>query len=310
MQPARRARRWPGSPQTAAVELRHIPRKDWFLTVVATVVERGHPPRVLIVSCIDCPQRPQLSEPLDHFEVHEISTDYPQVLIFGCTSLVARADRKFLESLNHRGINQAEIPRSLARVNARSAKRSAGVVSKGCFVMSTTLNGGRAFENFGGTPGVTEDIAGSTQALDVPLQDAEGQPTDPRSRRGGLGQAGKELKLGPMKTSKGATLILNGATDAPALFVDDSAGNTFREMPRLFDANAVSEDKGWARFEHGLSRGSARRITFSSSSRSVVFNGTDGSEYGAIEIQGMTGEAILVKNRVSRITLGSASMRI
>jgi hypothetical protein len=113
-----------------------------------------------------------------------------------------------------------------------------------------------------------------------------------------------------MKTSKGATLILNGATEAPALFVDDSAGNTFREMPRLFDANAVSEDKGWARFEHGLSRGSARRITFSSSSRSVVFNGTDGSEYGAIEIQAMTGEAILVKNRVSRITLGSASMRI
>jgi hypothetical protein len=105
-----------GLAATAAVELRHIPRKDWFLTVVATVVERGHPPRVLIVSCIDCPQRPQLSEPLDHFEVHEISTDYPQVLIFGCTSLVARADRKFLESLNRSGINQAEIPRSLARV--------------------------------------------------------------------------------------------------------------------------------------------------------------------------------------------------
>jgi hypothetical protein len=118
---------------TAALELRHVPRKDWFLTIVATVIESGGAARLFVVSCVDRPAKPPLSQPLDRFEVHELSIDNPHVFIFGCAHTVTKADRKFLEKLNRGRADHAEIRRSLARVNARSAKRSNGTVSKGCF---------------------------------------------------------------------------------------------------------------------------------------------------------------------------------
>jgi hypothetical protein len=42
-----------GLASTAAVELRRVPRKDWFLTIVATVHERSGATRLFVVSCAE-----------------------------------------------------------------------------------------------------------------------------------------------------------------------------------------------------------------------------------------------------------------
>src|SRR5262249_52169344 len=77
-----------GLASRAAVELRPLSRKHWFLTIVATVLERNRATRLFVVSCTDRPGKPPLTQPLDHFEVSEVSTATPGVLIFGCTHAV------------------------------------------------------------------------------------------------------------------------------------------------------------------------------------------------------------------------------
>jgi hypothetical protein len=98
-----------GLASRAAVELRGVPRKDWFLTIVATVRETSGATRLFVVSCTDRPAKPLLNQPLDHFEVAEVSTVTPRVLIFGCTRAVTKADRKFLNQLSRSTLDQAEI---------------------------------------------------------------------------------------------------------------------------------------------------------------------------------------------------------
>ena len=149
----------------AAVELRCVRWKDWFLTIVATVRERSAT-RLFVVSCIDRPAKPPLNQPLDHFEVSEVSTATPRVLIFGSRRAVTNADRKLLKQLSRSTLDQAEIRRALARINVRSAIRSNGTVGEACLVTSAA-DGSSASENYGRTPGITVDIAGSAEAHHV-----------------------------------------------------------------------------------------------------------------------------------------------
>ena len=295
---------------TAAVELRPIPQKDWFLTIVATVIESNRPATVFVICCFDRPAAPPLTQSFDHFEVYELATDNQQVLIFGCAHTVCRADRKFLQKLNRGGVDQAEIRRSLARVNARSAKRSNGAVSDGCLVSSTTLDGRTALENFGGTPGVTADMAGSAQILEVIKKAQKGNRPMFRQGRAATSSGARELTLEPMDVLEGSTLVVKFAGDSPPLFVTDSSGDTYRQAHMPSGAKIVDEDAEWAKLEEGLSTGPALHIPFSSTSHSVTFNGPDGSIYGVMEIVGVKGETVLTKNRVGKITLGTATINI
>jgi hypothetical protein len=295
---------------TAALELRHVPRKDWFLTIVATVIESCGAARLFVVSCVDRPAKPPLSQPLDRFEVHELSIDNPQVFIFGCAHTVTKADRKFLEKLNRGRADHAEIRRSLARVNARSAKRSDGTVSEGCLVSSTARDGRNALENFGGTPGVTVDMAGSSQMLELITKAQKGNRPMFRQGRAAAAVGAKGLTLEPMNILEGSTVVVKSVGDSPLLFVTDSLGNTFRQPQGSFGARAIDEDAEWAKLEEGLFAGPTHLIPFSSTSHSVTFNGPDGSKYGLMEIVGMKGDAALVKNRVARITLGTVTIHI
>jgi hypothetical protein len=306
-----------GLASRAAVELRRVPRKDWFLTIVATVRERSGATRLFVVSCTDRPGKPPLNQPLDHFEVAEVSTATPRVLIFGFTHAVTKADRKFLKQLSRSTLDQAEIRRALARINERSAVRSNGAVSAGCLVTSNTPDGGSASQNYGQTPGITVDMAGSAEVVEM-ISEAEAQ----RGRRplfvqskGVTWQGGpvSEITFEPPKMSEGSTMLVRGFADAPPLFVTDDVGNTLTRMPEPFGAKVVDRDAEWAQFEAGLEdsapAGPARCIAFSSTTASYAFNGPSGAKVGVMEIVGSRGDAIVMKNRVTRITLGIVTVR-
>jgi hypothetical protein len=294
---------------TAAVELRRIPQKDWFLTIVATVLEKGRKARLFVVSCVESPGKAPIGQPLDHFEVHEFSTESPRELIFGCTHTVTQADRKFLAQLNRATRDQADIRRALAAINARSANRSNGAVSEGCLVTSTMPDGSSASENFGRTPGLTVDMAGSAEMLDLVTKAQKGKPTFIQSK-GIRAEGVKQLTTETMNVSEGSTLVVKTVSDAELLFVTDGKGNTFRAAPKPPGAKAIDQDAEWEKLEEGTLAGPARGIAFSSTSGSFTFDGPDGSKYGSMEIAGMTGNAIVMKNRAVKITLGTASVHI
>jgi hypothetical protein len=301
-----------GLASRAVLELRGVPRKDWFLTIVATVRERSRADRLFVVSCIDRPGKPP-NQLLDHFEVSEISTATPRVLIFGSTHTVTKEDRKLLKQLSRGTVDQAEIRRALARINARSAGRSNGLVSDGCLVTSNTPDGGSASENFGRTPGVTVDKAGSAEALEVILEAQRGKrPVFVQSK--GLTWQGPVSDL-TLETnfSKGSTALVKCAADTAPLFLTDDVGDTFRSLPRPFGAKVVDRDAEWSQFEAGLKdsapAGPARSIAFSSTSDAYAFNGPSGAKVGVMEIVGSSGDAIVMKHRVTRITLGIVTAR-
>jgi hypothetical protein len=303
-----------GLASRAAIELRGVSPKDRFLTIVATVAERSGAPRLFVVSCTDHPGEPPLNQPLHHFEVSEVSTARPRVLIFGSTHTVTKEDRKFLKQLSRGTLDQAEIRRALAQINARSAIRSNGVVSEGCLVTSNTPDGGSASENFGQTPGITVDMAGSAEAVEIISEAQRGRrPLFVQSK--GVSTRGlSEVTIEPpKKISQGSTIVLRVIGDSPPLFVTDDAGSILTAGPKPFGAKVVDEDAGWAEFEAGLEdstpAGPARSIAFSSTSASYAFNGPTGAKVGVMEIVGSRGNAIVMKNRVARITLGVVTAR-
>jgi hypothetical protein len=300
-----------GLASRAAVELRGVPRKDWFLTVVATVCEKSGATRLFVVSCTDRPGKPPLNQPLDQFEVSEVSTLTPRVLIFGSTHAVTKSDRKFLKQLSRGTVDQAEIRRALARINARSAIRSNGTVSEGCLVTSNTPDGGSASENYGQTPGITVDMVGSAEAVDV-IVEAQ------RARRPvfiqGKGVTGQHQVTWDTSNLPKDSIILVKALDSGSLFVTDNLGNTLTRVPKPFGAKVTDQDAEWAEFEARLENsepaGPARCIAFSSTSDSYAFNGPAGAKVGVMEIVGSKGDAFVMKNRVTRIRLGVVTARV
>ncbi len=307
----------------AAVEFRHLPRRDWFLTIVATVREKGASARLCVVSCLDRPGKAPLSHPLDHFEVNEISTAIRRELIFGFARSVSSADRKYLKQLNRGSADPAELRRALARINGRSATNSNGAISEGCLVTTTMPDGSIASENFGRIPGITIDKAGSTEMLEVIAEAQSGKrPVFVQSR--GLAQRGvSELTLGPMNISKGSTLVVKVAADLvdkvaadfppPFFFLTDSGGGTFRTAPQPHGAKVIDHEAEWAKIEAKLREetlaGPAHKFTFTSTSGSFTFNGPDGSQFGVMKIDGMSGEAVVMENRVSKIILGMVTVQ-
>jgi hypothetical protein len=303
------ARALSGLASRAADELRGVRRKDWFLTIVATVRGRSGATRLFVVSCTDRPGKPPLNQPPDHFEVSEVSTAIPRVLIFGYTRAVTKADRKSLKQLSRSTLDQAEIRRALARINARAAIRSNGFVSEGCLVTSNTPDGGSASENYRQTPGITVDMVGSAEAFDV-ISEAHGKrpvfiQSKGETRRG-------SVTFDSSKLPKDSTLILKALADSWG-FVTDNFGNTLTAVPKPFGAKVVDQDAEWAQFEARLEdsgpAGPARSIAFSSTSDSYAFNGPGGARVGVMEIVGSRGDAIVMKNRVTRITLGIVTAR-
>jgi hypothetical protein len=286
---------------TAAVQLQPVARKDWFLTIVATVFEKGHNARIFVVSCIDRPGRPPLGQPLDHFEVTEVSADAPTELIFGCTRAVRLADRRFLKNLNRRETDGSEIRRALARVNSRAAKRSNGTISEGCLVSTTLLNGSSYSENFGRTPGAPVDMVGSPEMLELLKKTQGPRPVlvQEQSRRV---ENVRETTLGPMNVTEGSTLIVKTKGESPTLFMTSSNGDTFRHAR----ATKTDLDTEWAKLEDGKQAGASHRIEFSSTSGSYVFNGPNGRSpaYGSMEFFGVSGDAVVTKDRVTKIVLG------
>jgi hypothetical protein len=302
-----------GLASRAAVELRCVPRKDWFLTIVATVRERSGATRLFVVSCADRPGKPLLKQPLDHFEVSEVSTARPRVLIFGSTHAVTKADRKFLKQLGRGTVNLVEIRSALARINARSAIRSNGTVSEGCLVTSSTPDGGSASENYGRTPGLTVDWVGSAEAVDIILEAQGKRPLFVQRKEVTWQGPVNEITFEPPKMSRGSTALLHFRADAAPLFLTDDVGNIYGSLPRPYGAKVVDEDAEWAQFEarleHSAPAGPARSISFYSTSDSYSFNGPSGAKVGVMEIVGSRGEAIVVKNRVTRITLATVTAR-
>jgi hypothetical protein len=171
-------------------------------------------------------------------------------------------------------------------------------------------DGSSASENFGRTPGVTVDMAGSAEILDVIRKSQKGKRPVFVQGRGATAEDVKELTSQPINVSEGSTLIVKTRADAGCLFVTDSMGNTFKAMPRPPGAKAIDEDSEWAKLEEGTLAGPARSIAFSSTSHSVMFNGPDGSKFGLMDIVGVTGNTVVTKNRVSKITLGSVTVCI
>jgi hypothetical protein len=306
-----------GLASRASVELQGVRRKDWFLTIVATVWERSGTTKLFVVSCADRPGKPPLNQPLDHFEVSEVPTVTPRVLIYGSIDFVTRADRKLLKQLSRGTVDQAEIRSALARVNARSAKRSNGFISEGCLVTSYTPDGTSASENYGRTPGLTADMAASAEVFE---EDTKEQKKV--GRRPVFIQSKEQLHRGPMaevttqgpKFSKGSTVHVTVIADAPVLFVTSDSGDTYRARPKSYNEKIVDLDAEWAQFEAKLeasaSAGPARSIAFSSTSASHTFNGPGGAKVGVMEIVGSRGDAIVMKKRVTRITLGIVTARV
>jgi hypothetical protein len=298
-----------GLASRAAVELRGVPRKERFLTIVATVLERSAT-RLFVVSCTDQPGKPPLNQPLDHFEVSEVSTVTPRVLIFGFTHAVTKEDRKLLKHLSRSPVDQAQIRRALARINVRSAIRSNGAVSEGSLVTSTT-DGGSESENYGQTPGITVGIAGSAEAFDVISEAQRGKrPVFIQSKVSPPGR--RSVTFDGSKLPKDSTLLIKVA-DPATLFVIDDLGNTLTQVPKPFGAKVVDQDAEWAQFEAKLEdsapAGPGRSIAFSSTSHSYAFNGPSGAKVGVMEIVGSKGDAIVMKNHVTRITLGIVTAR-
>lgn len=288
--------------ETAAVQLRPFARKDWSLTIVATVKEKGHNARVFVVSCTDRPGQPPLSEPLDYFEVTEILADAPTELIFGYTPAVSPTDRRFLKNLNRRGSDDSEVRRALARMNSRSAQRSRETISEGCLVSSTLLNGNCTSENFGLTPGAPVDMVGSTELLEI-AKKAQGPRPVLAQGRSALFENVREFTVETLDLTKGSTVLIQVKAESPVLFFTSSNGDTVR-YPR---AMSVDLDAEWAKLEEGKQAGASHRIEFSSTSGSHVFNGPNGPspKYGSMDFLGATGDAVITKNRVTKIVLGS-----
>ena len=237
------------------------------------------------------------------------------MLIFGCNHAVTKADRKFLKQLSRSTVNQAEIRGALARINGRSAIRSNGAISEGCLVTSHTPDGGSASENYGRTPGLTVDTAGSAEALEVISEAQRGKRPVFVQSKGVTWQGAptNEMTFEPPKFSKGSTGLVKVFGDAEPLFVTDDVGNTLTRVPKPFGAKVIDQDAEWAQFETRLEdsapAGPAHSIAFSSTSDAYAFNGPAGAKVGVMEIVGSRGDAVVMKNCVTRITLGIVTVR-
>jgi hypothetical protein len=294
--------------QRATTELRSVPPKDRILTIVATIRETGLRARVFVISCIERPGMPPLKQPLDHFEAYQVSTDTSRELIFGYTKAVSQADRKFLKRLNRRKAEPEEIRRVLAGINSRSARRSRGLISEGCFVSSTMPDGTGASENFGRTPGIPLDVAGSAEMLRL-IEGAQktNRPVFVQGREVSAKNV-RELTSPTMNVSQGSTLVVKTSGGSGIRFVTDSSGNTFKSAPNPSGVQVVEEESEWAKFEEG-SAGSSRRVAYASPSAFYTFNGPNGLTQGNVEISGVSGEAVIAKNRITKITLGTVQVR-
>lgn len=292
---------------TAAHQLRQVPQERWFLIIVATIYEKGAI-RFFAVSCMGNPMGPPLTQPLDHFQVYEIPTTVPRELIFGRADCVSTADRKFLSNLNRGKLEATEVRRALARINARSARRSNGAVSEGCLVTSTMPDGTSQYENIGGTPGITADTFGTSEMADLFAKLPRSGPLTLTQGASSTGYNVRQITSQPMKLTEGGSLIVKVRSDLPVMFMTNELGRTMH-TPKL---RGVDEDTEWAKFEESLlatPAGPARNVAFSSNSDSLTLKNPDGSIFGIVEIWGAKGDAVVMNNRVSKITLANVAAR-
>jgi hypothetical protein len=299
----------------ATSEFRRIPKSLRQLTMVAAMVRGGGPARLFVLSCSERPIGPPLATPLDQFEVYKFSADSPQVFVFGYTSAVSQADRKFLRKLNRGRDTPEEIRASLARINTRSAKRSHDLISPGCLVTSVLPGGNVASENFGCTPGIPAHMMVSPEMAKLIAKSMGKRPTFVQSR-GARAEKGSVLTTQPMNLSEGNMLTVQFRYQGPGspMFATDTTGSAFTAFPgspgSYGDENPEQEDMRWAESHQEDALGEPRTIAFSSPTTSAPLIGTDGSTLGTITIGGKSETVSVRKNQLARIVLNTLTVQL
>ncbi len=305
----------------ATSEFRRIPKDLRQLTMVAGVIQSGRAAALFVLSCNERPDGPPLSVPLDQFDVYEYSCDSPQVLIFGYTSAVSTADRKFLKKLNRGRLDPEEIRAALARINARSARSSTGLISGGCLVTSVLPGGIVASENFGRTPGVPVHMVGSPDVAALITKSVQGKPAFVQGREV-RGKGVATLTTPSMNLSEGSTLIVQVRQQGPGsgtpLFLTDSKGDTLTMIPQpqgpLDDKTPEHEENEYEETHKGEEIGEPRTFKLLSPTVSALITGPGGLILGTVTIGGMT-ESVTVQKinwrKLSSIpSLFSSSLRL
>ena len=148
-------------------EFQRVAREHRILTITVALDEGSARARFFVISCNEIPGQPLPALPFDEFRIYEFSSRKPKAVILGFTECVSKTDRKLLKNLIDSNLAVADIRKALAKINARSAKKSRGLVSEGCLVSAILSNGKRLSENFGRVPGIPTDMplaAGAMQS--------------------------------------------------------------------------------------------------------------------------------------------------
>lgn len=299
----------------ATSEFRRIPRNLRQLTMAVAVVQARLPPRLFVVSCSERPDGPPLAEPLDHFEVYEFSSDSSQVLIFGYTSAVSAADRKFLKKLSRGRLDPGEIRAALARINTRAANNSSGFISPGCLVTSVLPGGIAASENFGRTAGIPTHMMDSPDEVQLITPSLPGKPVFIQSREARV-ESRNVLTSDRMNISEGSTLIvkMRHESSATTLFITDELGNTYTMMPKppgLSGEKSPEEEESEYGETHKADKiGEPRIFALSSPTVSAPITAANGLSVGSVVIGGMIGNVIVRKNQLTRAVLNTITVQL
>ena len=279
------------------------------LTIVVTISQAVGGIRLFVISCIDRPVGPPLPTPLDHLEVYELPCDDPRVFIFGCKDAVQPADQKLLKDLSSGGRDPAHVRAILAEINLRSAKRSRGLVSQGCFVSSVLPGGIGASENSGRVPGIPTHMGVPDEIRNLLHQNFPGkQPVFVQGREV-HGKETTQITTQPMTVAEGNSLVAMIKGDTPILFLTDSGGNTYTVLPNR-SGIAVDDDEIEASAQLGQKTGEPKKMSFSSPTATNTIHVPGGPPIGEITIGGVNGTVVLTKNAIARAVLNTITIRM
>jgi hypothetical protein len=112
------------------------------------------------------------------------------------------------------------------------------------------------------------------------------------------------------KVPENLNLILSMKGVDQALFVTDSRGNTYTQMPRPLAPGAHAEPEVKWEQSHHEAIGEPRTIGFSSPTTSAPITNADGATIGSVIVGGVTGTLTLRKNQLARAVLNTVTIKI
>jgi hypothetical protein len=294
--------------ETATAQFRNLPKQLRQLTMMIAVVMAQKAARLFVVTCNENPHGPALMEPLEEFVTYEFDTYKPDVLLYGYTGAVSSADRKFLKKLNGND-NRDEVRAALARVNARSAKNSNGMISSGCLVTSILPGGNAELQNFGGTPGLLLPLDQERHLIQQLLPGK--RPVFLQGRQVRTSGASTSTTT-PMSVSEGSTLVVTLRSEKPPLFLTDSAGNTFTNASAMNGWN-ISPEEEELEYENKVSQetiGDPKTVQLVPGKAAGSIMTARGTALGAITIDGVPMQLTLRKNKIVIEILNSISVKL